>query len=149
MKLFLTVSLIETHKTIWDWKTVLNVPLNETHKTTWRGLIYQQHWRRILKVTQGKLEIIKMVIMWDFQKKLDNFENCYYHFYFTNLITQYCLTSVGHCHAPFLWFFQVFPSFSNVFSFFVGKSLEKLQKWNKTMTNTDQTVLSYQISDQK
>ena len=43
MKLFLTMSLIETHKTRWDWKTILNLPLNvppnETHKTTWRGLM--------------------------------------------------------------------------------------------------------------
>ena len=35
------IILIETHKTRWDWKTILNValnvPLNETHKTTWRG----------------------------------------------------------------------------------------------------------------
>ena len=37
MKLFLTMSLIEEHKTRRDWKTILNVlyvPLNETHKTT-------------------------------------------------------------------------------------------------------------------
>ena len=43
LKLFLTMSLIEAHKTRWDWKTILNVPLNvplnETHKTTWRGLL--------------------------------------------------------------------------------------------------------------
>ena len=45
MKLFLTMSLIETHKTRWDWKAILNVPLNmplnETHKTTWRGLLWR------------------------------------------------------------------------------------------------------------
>ena len=43
LKLFLTRSLIEAHKTRWDWKTILNVPLNvplnKTHKTTWRGLL--------------------------------------------------------------------------------------------------------------
>ena len=37
------MSLIEAHKTRWDWKTILNVPLNvplnEPHRTTWRGLI--------------------------------------------------------------------------------------------------------------
>ena len=33
------MSLIEAHKTRWDWKTILNVPLNEPHKTTWRGLL--------------------------------------------------------------------------------------------------------------
>ena len=33
------MSLIEAHKTKWDWKTILNVPLNDTHKTTWRGLL--------------------------------------------------------------------------------------------------------------
>ena len=46
MKLFLTMSLIETHKTRWDWETILNVllnvPLNETHKTTRRGLMWLQ-----------------------------------------------------------------------------------------------------------
>ena len=44
LKSFLTTSLIEAHKTRWDWKTILNVllnvPLNETHITTWRGLLY-------------------------------------------------------------------------------------------------------------
>ena len=30
------MSLIETHKTRSDWKTILNVPLNEPHKTTLR-----------------------------------------------------------------------------------------------------------------
>ena len=39
MKFFLTMSLIEAHKTRWEWKTILNVPLNETHKTTWRELM--------------------------------------------------------------------------------------------------------------
>ena len=43
MKLFLTISLIEAHKTRWKWKSILNVqlivPLNETHKTKWRELL--------------------------------------------------------------------------------------------------------------
>ena len=38
------MSLIEAHKTRWEWKTILNVSfnvtLNETHKTTWRGLMW-------------------------------------------------------------------------------------------------------------
>ena len=46
LELFLSMSLIEAHKTRWDWKTILNVPLNvplnEPHKSTWRGLIYFQ-----------------------------------------------------------------------------------------------------------
>ena len=38
------MSLTETHKTRWDWKSILNVPLNETQKTTWRGLIHLLPW---------------------------------------------------------------------------------------------------------
>ena len=30
MKSFLTVSLIQKHKTRWDWKTIFNVSLNVT-----------------------------------------------------------------------------------------------------------------------
>ena len=46
-----------------------------------------------------------MAILGDFEKKLDNFEKCYYDFYFTNLVPQYCLTSVCHGLGPF---FQAF-----------------------------------------
>ena len=51
-----------------------------------------------------------MAIIGDFEKKLDNFEKCYHHFCFTNLVTQYCSTSVCHGLGPFVWFFWVFPT---------------------------------------
>ena len=38
-----------------------------------------------------------MAILGDFEKKLDNFEKCYYHFCFTNLVTQYCLLNFVGC----------------------------------------------------
>ena len=43
---------------------------------------------------------IDLAILGDFEKKLDNFEKCYYHFCFTNLVTQYYLLN-------FVVYFQV------------------------------------------
>ena len=40
---------------------------------------------------------IDLAILGDFEKKLDNFEKCYYHFCFTNLVTQYCLLNFVGC----------------------------------------------------
>ena len=58
MKLLLTMSLIETHKSRWDLKSILNVPLNvplnETYKTTWRGLKCIQVLRQPYK--KGRLQ---------------------------------------------------------------------------------------------
>ena len=51
---------------------------------------------------------IDLAILGHFEKKLDKFEKCYYHFCFTNLVTQYCLTSICHGHRPFLEYFWVF-----------------------------------------
>ena len=37
---------------------------------------YQQKKKKILKLPEGKLEIIKMAILGDFEKKIDDFKKC-------------------------------------------------------------------------
>ena len=102
---------------------------------TWIGQLFfveksQFLWWLFLK--------IDLAILGDFEKKLDNFEKCYYHFCFTNLVTQFCLTSICHGHSPFLEFFRVF-------SYEKGKHEGKTQKNSKNGLWPWQTVLSYQI----
>ena len=96
-----------------------------------------------MKILRGKLEIIKLAILGNFEKKIDNFEKCYYHFCFTNQVTPYCFTSDCHGLGLFVCFFL---------SFFLLKRKEhkknsvKSHIWTKTMTDTGQSVWSYQIS---
>ena len=64
---------------------------------------------------------IDLAILGDFEKKLDNFEKCYYHFCFTNLVTQYCLLN-------FVVYFQVVVEFCRIFPSSTWKCTTKFNK---------------------
>ena len=84
VKLFLTMSLIEAHKTRWDWKTILNVPLNSP--------LHVLLWGSLSGTLSGTLRIV-------FQSHLvlcasmriivrNNFSFCFLH-YFSNFFSKF------------------------------------------------------------